>query len=107
MERHGIDEQEAFDMLRGHSRRTNRKVIDVADAVVSSHLLLPSPRRGVEPTSIRHLRPKPKDQPSDQKRNRPRSRVRREINVEDRIPARSSFPTRRTSLRRHNPRSLR
>ena len=55
MERHGIDEQEAFDMLRGHSRRTNRKVIDVADAVVSSHLLLPSPRRGdgadVDPAS--------------------------------------------------------
>ena len=46
VERHGIDEKEAFGMLRDHSRRTNRKVVDVADAVVSSHSLLPSPRRG-------------------------------------------------------------
>lgn len=43
MERHGVDEGEAFAMLRDHSRRTHRKVIDVADAVVSSHRLLPSP----------------------------------------------------------------
>ena len=43
MERHGVDEQEAFGMLRDHSRRTNRKVVDVAEAVVSSHPLLPNP----------------------------------------------------------------
>ncbi|HEX7248556.1 MAG TPA: ANTAR domain-containing protein, partial [Actinomycetota bacterium] len=43
MERHGIDEREAFAMLREHSRRSNRKVVDIAEAVVSSHRLLPSP----------------------------------------------------------------
>jgi AmiR/NasT family two-component response regulator len=42
MERHGVDEKVAFDMLRDHSRRTNRKVVDVAEAVVSSHRLMPS-----------------------------------------------------------------
>ncbi len=41
MERHGVDEKVAFDMLRDHSRRTNRKVVDVAEALVSSHRLMP------------------------------------------------------------------
>lgn len=45
MERHGIDEREAFSMLREQARRTNRKIIDVADAVVASHRLLPSSER--------------------------------------------------------------
>ena len=40
MERHRIDEREAFEMLRTHSRRTGRKLIDVAEAVATSHLLL-------------------------------------------------------------------
>jgi AmiR/NasT family two-component response regulator len=40
MERHRIDEREAFDLLRSHSRRTGRKLVDVADAVSISHLLL-------------------------------------------------------------------
>jgi AmiR/NasT family two-component response regulator len=43
MERHCVDERAAFAMLRDHSRRTNRKVVDVAEAVVGSHRLLPSP----------------------------------------------------------------
>jgi response regulator NasT len=43
MARHGIDEQGAFDMLRSHSQRNGRKVVDVADAVVESHLLLLPP----------------------------------------------------------------
>lgn len=43
MERHGVDEREAFAMIRDHSRRTNRKVVDVAEAIVASHRLLPSP----------------------------------------------------------------
>lgn len=43
MERHGIDEQRAFEMLRDHARRTNRKVVDVAEAVLTSHALLPAP----------------------------------------------------------------
>jgi AmiR/NasT family two-component response regulator len=41
MERHAVDENSAFDMLRRHSRSTNRKLIDVATAVVDGHLLLP------------------------------------------------------------------
>ena len=45
MERHGIEEQEAFELLRSHSRRSGRKLIDIAEAVATSHLLLP-PRRG-------------------------------------------------------------
>jgi AmiR/NasT family two-component response regulator len=42
MERHGIDEQAAFEMLRDQSRRTHRKLIDVADAVTTGHPLLPA-----------------------------------------------------------------
>jgi response regulator NasT len=41
MERHGIDEKQAFDLLRRHSGDTGRKLIDVAQAVTDSHLLLP------------------------------------------------------------------
>ena len=40
MERHAIDEQHAFQMLRDHARRTNRKIVDVAESVVASHQLL-------------------------------------------------------------------
>ena len=42
MERHDIEEHAAFSMLRDEARRTNRKLVDVADAVVSSRSLLPS-----------------------------------------------------------------
>ena len=42
MERHGIDEQYAFEMLRDQSRRTGRKLIDVARALLEAHLLLPT-----------------------------------------------------------------
>jgi AmiR/NasT family two-component response regulator len=41
MERHAVDEPAAFDMLRQHSRSTNRKLVDVASAVVDGHRLLP------------------------------------------------------------------
>jgi response regulator NasT len=41
MERHAIDEQSAFRMLRQHARNANRKLIDVAEAVVDGYLLLP------------------------------------------------------------------
>jgi AmiR/NasT family two-component response regulator len=40
MARHGIDGERAFVMLRSHSQRNGRKVVDVAEAVVESHLLL-------------------------------------------------------------------
>ena len=42
MERHSIDESTAFEMLRDSSRIGNRKLIDLATAVVDGHLLLPN-----------------------------------------------------------------
>ncbi len=41
MERHSIDESAAFELLREHSRSTNRKLVDVASSVVDGHRLLP------------------------------------------------------------------
>jgi AmiR/NasT family two-component response regulator len=41
MERHSIDEGTAFEMLRDQSRTANRKLVDVAGAVVDGHRLLP------------------------------------------------------------------
>ena len=47
-----VDESSAFDMLREHSRRTDRKLIEIAEAVVYSHLLLlPSGTPGEKPGS--------------------------------------------------------
>ena len=45
MERHAIDDASAFEMLREHSRTDNRKLVDLATAVVDGHRLLPSSRR--------------------------------------------------------------
>jgi len=41
MERHSVDEKRAFEMLRDEARRSNRKVIEVAEAVTVSVNLLP------------------------------------------------------------------
>jgi AmiR/NasT family two-component response regulator len=41
MERHSVDEADAFEMLRDQSRRANLKLADVAAAVVDGHRLLP------------------------------------------------------------------
>jgi response regulator NasT len=41
MERHTVDEATAFEMLRDQARTSNRKLVDVAGAVVDSHRLLP------------------------------------------------------------------
>ncbi len=41
MERHSVDEADAFEMLRDRSRSANRKLIDIAAAVVDGHRLLP------------------------------------------------------------------
>ena len=41
MERHAIDDLAAFTMLRDQARTTNRKVVDVASAVVEGQPLLP------------------------------------------------------------------
>jgi len=42
MERHDLDEQSAFKMLRDEARRSNRKLVDVADSVVASRSMLPA-----------------------------------------------------------------
>jgi len=50
MERHGIDEEAAFNMLRDEARRTHRKLVDLSEAVVAGHPLLPAGRT-VRPAS--------------------------------------------------------
>jgi AmiR/NasT family two-component response regulator len=41
MERHQVDELQAFAMLRDRARQSGRKLVDVAQAVLDGHLLLP------------------------------------------------------------------
>ncbi|HEY8583222.1 MAG TPA: ANTAR domain-containing protein, partial [Capillimicrobium sp.] len=41
MERHGVDEREAFGRLRDHARSQGKTVVGVAQAVVDGHALLP------------------------------------------------------------------
>jgi response regulator NasT len=41
MERHSVDERAAFELLREHARSSNRRVLDVARAVIDGHGLLP------------------------------------------------------------------
>jgi len=41
MERHGIGEREAFERLRGQARSTSRPLIEIAQAVLDGHTLLP------------------------------------------------------------------
>ena len=36
MERHGVDEREAFELLRDHARSSNRRVVDVAQSRAST-----------------------------------------------------------------------
>jgi AmiR/NasT family two-component response regulator len=43
MARHSINADKAFDMLRDHSQHDGHKVIDIAQAIVDSHLLLLPP----------------------------------------------------------------
>jgi AmiR/NasT family two-component response regulator len=40
MATHGIDEQQAFELLRNHSQRDGRKLVDIAEAVNQTHLIL-------------------------------------------------------------------
>jgi AmiR/NasT family two-component response regulator len=40
MARHSLDADRAFEMLRDHSQHNGRKLVDVAQAIVDSHLLL-------------------------------------------------------------------
>ena len=41
MERHSVDDQRAFEMLRDEARRSNRKLVEIAEAVTVSVNLLP------------------------------------------------------------------
>ena len=55
MARHSLDADKAFEMLRDHSQHNGRKLIDIAEAVVESHLLLlpptPQPTGEAQPTT--------------------------------------------------------
>ena len=42
MERHGVDERHAFELMRQQARRSNRRVIELAHAVADGHSLLPN-----------------------------------------------------------------
>src|SRR5690349_18516051 len=42
MERHAVDDKAAFQRMRDHARAGNRRVVDVAKAVVDGHALLPA-----------------------------------------------------------------
>jgi hypothetical protein len=41
VERHSLDEADAFTLLREHAREQNRKLVDIATAIVDGHLLFP------------------------------------------------------------------
>jgi AmiR/NasT family two-component response regulator len=41
MERHGIDDRRAFELLRERARGSGRRVVDIAQAVLDGHALLP------------------------------------------------------------------
>ncbi len=43
MAHQSIDQASAFELLRSHSQRNGRKIIEVAEAIVESHLLLLAP----------------------------------------------------------------
>jgi AmiR/NasT family two-component response regulator len=43
MARHAIDADRAFDLRRDHSQRNGHKLIDIAQGIVDSHLLLLPP----------------------------------------------------------------
>lgn len=41
MERHNVDERQAFELMRQQARRSNRRVVELAHAVADGHPLLP------------------------------------------------------------------
>jgi AmiR/NasT family two-component response regulator len=52
MARHSINQDRAFEMLRSHSQHNRRKLVDVAEAIVDSHLLLLPPLPTQAPPSM-------------------------------------------------------
>jgi response regulator NasT len=55
MARHALDADGAFDLLRRHSQRNGHKLVDIAQAIVDSHLLLLLP--SVDPQTSTESRP--------------------------------------------------
>ena len=41
MERHGVDERTAFELMRDHARSNSRRVVEVALSIAEGHALLP------------------------------------------------------------------
>jgi response regulator NasT len=41
MERHSVNEREAFELLRDQSRANDKRVVEIAQAVTDGHALLP------------------------------------------------------------------
>jgi AmiR/NasT family two-component response regulator len=41
MERHGVDDERALQMLREHARRTQTRLVDTAQSIVDGHVVLP------------------------------------------------------------------
>lgn len=62
MERHAITEEDAFNMLRAEARRSERKVVDVAEAVIVSQPLLPARGRTHETSAPAMAPEKPSSQ---------------------------------------------
>jgi len=52
MARHEIDQERAFEMLRTHSQHSGRKLVNVAEAIVESHLLLLPALPASAPSSV-------------------------------------------------------
>src|SRR6187399_3371153 len=54
MARHAIDADRAFELLRNHSQHNGHKVVDIAQSIVDSHLLLlpPLPERAPAPDRL-------------------------------------------------------
>jgi response regulator NasT len=52
MARHAIDGDRAFAMLRRHSQRSNRKLVEIAQALVRSHELLQATRQASRETEV-------------------------------------------------------
>jgi response regulator NasT len=62
MARHAIRSQEAFELLRQQSQRMNRKLVEIADAVVKAHIILST---GEKPGDGRVLREATRHDPLD------------------------------------------
>ncbi len=53
MARHAVDHERAYGMLKSHSQHNGRKLIEVAEAIVDSHLLLLPHQNSDVPAQVR------------------------------------------------------